>query len=420
MRSMLQNSLCRLLCLFHRPANPSESSEPLQSKPLVRIDFDGFAKGIDNVRHDVCLSPRFQAQVKRMTNAMLEQEIGLGRWGEKTSGPTRQDWEDFRGSYANMTEAAIHRAKLEGGLALVQLAQVAAVKFILHHVQAELDQLRQGLRAAMASGGVASDSERLELTERLSWLTRNRARLRYKLNRQLIAQLGKVEEGAIGELRRSLLGERWSLPEEMLLNPLLQAETLQDDEIMMKQYVLLGQEGDGLYGFAAIDRVLPDLFRLPKPATEAEAALAEAEAAHRRLAAEFDRLPNAGKRTRTNSVGAEKDARKADPESRLEQVRAEVERLRAEYLRENYGWADVPANVETLLNATLYRERFSQAKKAGDRTAMADLTRQIRFQRRLLAGVERYFRRNGLLAQVAAAYEMAPLYRGYASVLSAQ
>ncbi|TAJ23658.1 MAG: hypothetical protein EPO64_10830 [Nitrospirae bacterium] len=420
MHRLLHNRLCRLLCLFHRPVHPSDSVYPLLSKPPLHIDFDGFQKGIDNVHLDVRLSPQFLGRVKQVTTAMLEQEIGLGRWGEKSSGPTRQDWEDFRTSYAGMVEAAIHRAKLDGGLALVQLVQVAAVRFIGQYVQGELEQLRQGLRAAMSSGGSLSDSDRLELTERLSWLTRNRARLRYKLNRQLITQLGKAEEGAVGELRHSLLGERYSLPEEVLLNPLLQAEALLDDEIMMKQYVVLGQDGDDRYSFAAIDDALPYVFRRPKPVAETEVALAGAEAIHRQLAAEFDRLQNKRKRTRDGSAGTEPDSRKAGLGARVEQTCAELERLRAAYLKESYGWADVPANVDVLFNATLYRERLDHAKKEKDREAVADLTTQIRFQRRLVALVERHFRATGLLAEVVAGYETVSLYRGYASVLTAQ
>ncbi len=362
MRRMLQNLFCRLLNLFHKPAEPAGSLYPLQQSRSAVIDFQGFQKGIDNVHIDARLSPQFLAQVKRVTASILEQEIGRGRWGEKASGPTRQTWEDFRSSYARMLEAAIHRAKVEGGLSLVQMVQVAAMKAILRHVQGELDQLRQGLKGALTSGGSASDSDRLELTERLGWLVRNRARLRYKLNRQLFTQLFKVEEGTIGELRQSLLGERWSLPQEILSNPLLQAENPLDDEIMMKHYVLMGQGEDELYSFSAIDSQLPYLFQ------------------------------------QSNAKGASTEVA----------------------VKEQTAWADVPANVDVLFNSSLYKERLKAARRHKNEENRDRLAEQIRFQRRLLAGVENKFRSAGLLPQIVASYELAPLHRDFSAVFTAQ
>lgn len=366
MRRMLQNLFCQLLNLFRQPAEPADSLYPLQQSRPATIDFQGFKKGIDNVHIDVRLSPQFLTQVSRVVASMLEQEIGRGRWGEKASGPTRQAWEDFRSSYTRMVEAAIHRAKAEGGVPLVQLVQVAAMKAIVRHVQSELDQLRQGLRGAMTSGGAASDSDRMELTERLSWLVRNRARLRYKLSRQLFAQLFKVEEGAIGELRRSLLGERWSLPEDILANPLLQAETPLDDEIMMKHYVLMGQGEDELYSFSAIDSQLPYLFQRHPP------------------------------QARDKNVSA------------------------AGVGKEQAAWAEVPANVDILFNSGLYKARLRAAKQQKDKESAAKLAGQVRFQQRLLAVVENKFRSSGLLPHIVAGYELVPLHRDFSAVLTAQ
>jgi hypothetical protein len=408
--------LCRLLGLFLSPAVPSGSLYPLQKKTVTVIDFEGFTKGIDNVHIDVRLSPQFQAKARRILGSLLEQAVGGGRWGKQAVGATRQDWEEFRSSYARMVEAALHRAKVSGGLALVQLVQVATLKFLLGLVQTELDQLRQGLRTAMSSGGSTTDTNRMELTERLGWLARNRAKLRYKLSQQLLAQLLKVEEGGIGELRHSLLGERWSLPEELLSNPLLQAESPGDDEILMKHYVLLGPQDDEAFSFRAVDKLLQNLFRGVGKPSQTEAALSAAEQTRTKLAEGVARLR---KRDRKGG-GASKDPRRTELEGQLRQVEAELERLRTEYLRESYAWADVPANVDVLFNAGLYQEALRGAVKEGDKKKAASLQRQIRFQRRLLSVAERRFRQTGLLAQVVASYELVPAYRDYAPVLGAQ
>jgi hypothetical protein len=365
MRGLLQNLFCRLLNLFLKPAEPAGCSYPLQqSRPIV-IDLKGFKKGVDNVHTDVCLSPKFQAQVKGVTASMFQQEMGRGNPGDKVSGPTRQAWEDFRGSYSRMVEAAIHRAKVEGGLPLVQMVQLAAIKFTLRHVQMELDRLRQELKGALASGS-GSESNRMELNERLSWVVRNRSRLHYKLNQQMLSQLLKVEEGTVGELRQSLLGERWSLPQELLANTLLYAENPLDDDVTMKHYVLMGQGEGNPYSFSAIDSQLPSLFRREKPRTKGANASAEVE------------------------------------------------------VKERTAWADVPANVDVLFNSSLYRGHLKVAKKQKNKEEMAKLTAHIQFQKCLLGTVENKFRSWKLMPQVVASYELGPLYKDFSTALTAQ
>jgi hypothetical protein len=44
-----------------------------------------------------------------------------------------------------------------------------------------------------------------------------------------------------------------------------------------------------------------------------------------------------------------------------------LEQRRALYLKEHYAWADVPANVDLLFNATLTLERIAKAKRAKDK-----------------------------------------------------
>ncbi|MEK7268257.1 MAG: hypothetical protein AAB093_02535, partial [Nitrospirota bacterium] len=131
---------------------------PLLQGVPASINFDGFTKGIDNIHIDVHLSPQFVSHATRLITSLMETHAARGRLGQKSPGPTSSDWEQFRTSYARMVETAVHRAKVAGSVALVQLVQFAAMKFLLQQVQVELDLLRQGLKASTPSGGLAADS----------------------------------------------------------------------------------------------------------------------------------------------------------------------------------------------------------------------------------------------------------------------
>ena len=415
----MNNSLCRLLLAFSPPTVPAASPVPPQVCQPTRINFDAFSKGIDNVHIDVRLSPKFQAQVARKIGALIDLEAR----GLKAGGLTRQDWEEYRSTYAKMLEATVHRAKTSGGVPLIQLVQVGTIKFVISRVQAELELLRQNMRGSMGSGGDANDSQRIEMTERLAWLARNRARLRYKITQQLFAPLMKTEEGALGELRQSVMGQRWSLPEEVLGNPLLQADVPFDEEVQMKQYVLLphgqAQDEEAAYSFAALDQQLPDIFRPEKPANELEAALAKAEQAHHTVAGQLAGLKKKQAKAKKPAQIEALTKQVAEVEAKAQQAAEELGRQQAQYLKEHYAWADVPANVDLLFDTSLTRERMAKAKRAKDKKQVAELKAQLQFQKHLRAVAERYFRRTPLLSQALAAYEIVPCYKEYLGALTA-
>jgi len=400
--------------------SPSDSVVPLQRAVPLNFSFAGLTKGIDNIHFDVRLSPQFVGHATRIITSMMEQHANQGRPGQKSPGPTSGDWEQFRTSYARMVEGAVHRDKVTGSFTLVPLVQFAVMAFLLQYVQGEIELMRQGLRASASSGGSAVDSRKLEHNERMSWFARNRARIRYRMNRQLFDQLAKVESGQLGDLRQSLLDDRWPVPQEALCNPLLQAETPFDDEVMTTHYVLLGQDQDDAYSFAAIDRFLAYLFRQRRSDDQTEMALTRAEQVSGRLATELERIRKKRARASASSAIASLETRKEGLEGEISKATAELDAIRAEYLKANYAWADVPANVTTLFDVFLATEQLRVVRKEKDRERVSTLKAQIRFQRSLLDHAERAFVDAGLLTPIIAAYELLPTQRDYSSILTAQ
>lgn len=418
MLNALRDSILDLLAARGAPPVPSESLLPLYRSPAGTVDFDCFKKGIDNVHTDVRLSPQFARLSRRLIASLLDQQLGQGGWGEKGAGPSRAEWEEFRTVYGQVIEGAVHRAKAQGQPALVALVQLAMMKYLLRQVQGQLDQLRQALKAALGTGSEGTDARRVHLNEQMAWLVRHRAKLRYRINRQVLEQVLKAETGPVSELRQSLLGERWPIAQEVLFNPLLQAENPLDDEILMKHYVWLGQGMEDHYSFTAVDGALPFLFRRKAPVTGPERALAKAEQEQQRLLAELDRAR--GKRQKGGGGKAGADQRWAEWEAKVAAAEAELDRVRAEYIRAEAAWIDVPANADILFNVDFYTELADKAEQEGDRQGAARLREQTTFQRRMCMVLERRFRERKWLAAVMASYEMVPLYRDYAASFTPQ
>jgi hypothetical protein len=419
---MKLTDLFRRACLFFYPrVYPDQSPLALCTAVPAVMNLASFTKGIDNVHVDVFLSPQFQSHTKKLIAAMMDQETEARRVGGTRRGPTLQQWDEFRNLYTKMIEGAIHQAKSKNAPPLVQLALVATLKFLLKEVDTKLDQMRQKLRSALASDGLTSDIVRIEMNEWLGWLARNRAKLKYKTLRQLLAPILQVEEGALGELRQSLMGVRWSLPKEFLTNPLLLSDSPFDEEFLVKHYVLLGQgqprDSHVTYSYSAVDRLIPNLFRTSTPRHNTEIALAAAEGILARTDAEFAKLTKKVERAKHSNVD-ELTKHKQEVAQRLAAAWADRDRCCADYLKAQYTWAEVPANVDLLFNDDMATKQIKAAKKSKDAAAKTAWKAQRRFQRRLLAIVERRFRQIGLLRQVAAAYGLAPICKEFAGVLS--
>ena len=183
---LLANILRRLLVLVRGRISPADTVVPLQAATPVNLDFDAFTRGIDNVHVDVRLSPTFTNAAARLVYSLLEYQLWRGQGGAKSP-----DVEEFKSAYGQMIQAAIHRAKQQGAIPLVELAQAAALKFVLTYVQAALEQAKQRLRKAATT---ATDVDRQAVADQSVWFTRNRAKLHYTVSSQVLEQIRHLEE----------------------------------------------------------------------------------------------------------------------------------------------------------------------------------------------------------------------------------
>ncbi len=408
---LLSRILQRILVLFRGRISPADTTVPLQAAAPVNLDFEKFTRGIDNVHVDVRLSPAFANAAVRLVYGFLEYQLWRGQSGKSP------DVEEFKSAYAQMIQAAIHRAKQQNVLPLVELAQVAALKFVLSCVQAAMEQAKQRLRKAATT---TSDADRQAVADQTVWFTRNRPKLHYTVTSQVLEQIRKTEGGPLGDLRQSLHGDRWALPEHVLINPLLFGESPMDDELLMKHYVLVGQGPDQLYSFAQLDRFLLYLFWRHKPVTATERLLASTTQGRDALIAEQNRLKKKPTWSRSTTKSGEFDSRVAALEEKIREATGLLEQAQMAYAQESYAWADVPVNAEVLFDVALSQQKLAAARKAKDQQAAGAWKAQSQFQRRLLRAVELQVDDSGLIPSIVAAYESAVTVKNLVGVVTAQ
>ena len=232
----------------------------LQPSCYVAINFKQLVKGIDNVRIDVHLSPRFTELGHQLISELLnERSSTKRRFTDKPSDAVLKKLYAFNASYASLLTATIHRVKEDKRLDLVQLLQIAVIKFVLTTVHSQAEQLLHKLR----KDSINEKTKKMDLHEHLLWINRHKNNLLYQVTYELLDQIHLVELSRVGKLRESLLGIAWSIPEKMLFNPLLQTSDTHNHEILMRHYVLLSKDPDSSYGFdrlkVLIDQLLDEV-----------------------------------------------------------------------------------------------------------------------------------------------------------------
>lgn len=413
MLALLGTLVDRILVRLQGYVSPADTVIPLQTAGLVNLDFGRFARGIDNVHVDVRLSPAFTRTAACLVFDLLEYQLWRGQGGARPP-----DADEMKRTYGQMIQAAIHRAKRQqDGLPLVELAQVATLKFVLAQIQNAMDQTRQRLRRAAAT---ASEADREAVAEQTVWFTRNRPRLHYAVTSQVLEHLRKVEAGPLAELRHSLHGDRWTLPEHVLANPLLFGESAMDEELLMKHYVLVAQGPDHLYSFAQLDRFLLYLFWRRRPVTPVEQALAQATQERDALVAEHTRLMKKRGWARGVNQTGRTDVQVAALEEKIREATAALGRAQAAYAQESFAWAEIPENADLLFNTDQAKQRIAGALKAGDQKAAVAWRAQEQFHHKLLRMADLQFRESGLMPSVVAAYETAAVYKHLTGILTPQ
>jgi hypothetical protein len=248
------------LSFLRRRAEPHESLYPLQAAAPLEVDLQGITRGIDNVHVDVALSPAFLGSVRHVVTLIIDQQLGRATTAGRALGPTPRDWDDLRAAYGRMLEGALHRGKRVEEPRLARLAQLAAIQFVLGVVESEVERRRQDFKTALSTLGPTTPVSRAEIERRLARLARHRVMIGFEVARPVFERLLRVEGGALAETRQSLTGDRWSLPLEVFSNSLLLADSDDDDQVLMSQYVLLAAGADDPFGFNAVDQLVGRLF----------------------------------------------------------------------------------------------------------------------------------------------------------------
>ena len=239
-----------------KPALPNLSA----STPYVALE--GLMVGVDNLRHDVVLSPRFvelaRAQIARLIARHGELEGLLGAeapqstsqapsWLRAQAGKPAKPKLDPGGWKSALTElqvGSLNRAKKEFKLSVDLLARLAVTKFLRAEMNHQFAHVVERCRVLLKNYDNQRAQKAHEYREKMAVFQVRKKIILRKVGQEIFETLREVEKSTLARTRRSLFGEETSggsyFTYPLFMNRLLFSEDGRDDYLCAEHYVMLG------------------------------------------------------------------------------------------------------------------------------------------------------------------------------------
>jgi hypothetical protein len=252
----------------------------------VTLPMGTLSIGVDNIHHDVFLSPRFlQAArdylfdlIRQSTSATFFSGIEL----RETQG---LDASAFRKILTDVMQSSLTQAKFQKNIELDLLFRLALLKFLSQELANQFAILvQEGKEWVRQRGEQFERSQQAHVIKaRLAELQTARRVVIRGVGQQIAQVLVDVEDNVISKARRALFGEDFAPFYEILKNRLVFLEGGKDDVYFLEHYVLLGNYVRDPDRFEAVDEVFQEFLREAGVAIGRDPASIQAAEAHNAL-----------------------------------------------------------------------------------------------------------------------------------------
>src|SRR6202167_5654412 len=263
------------LPIFRLGKEPEKLAPPEMIAAVPSIALEGLAVGVDNLRHDVAMSPRFvdaaRAQITRLIVRHGELEGLLApetphrtqapSWmrsaavGSSRSPAEKSDWKPL---LTELHLAALNRAKKEEKISIDLLARLAVTKFLRTEMNQLFPQVLERCRVLLKAYEGIRQGKGVEYRERVAAFQVRKKIILRKTGQDLFETLREIEKETLARTRRSFFGEAKTgdassgdanLAEPanaglgsygLFVNRLAFSEDGRDDYLCAEHYVMLG------------------------------------------------------------------------------------------------------------------------------------------------------------------------------------
>jgi hypothetical protein len=252
----------------------------------VTIPMGSLAIGVDNIHHDVFLSPKFVQIARDYLFELIRQSTGAtyfpGIELRKTKGP---DNASFRKLLTELLQSALTQAKYYKNIEIDLVFRLAILKYLTLELGNQFANLiLEGKEWVRQRGEHFERSQQAHVIKaRLSELQSARRAVIRGVGQQVAHIVSEVEDAVILKARRALFGEDFAPFYELLKNRLIFLDGGKDDVFFLENYVLLGNYARDPDRFEAMDTLFQEFLSEAGLAVGQDPAQNEVTEAHNTL-----------------------------------------------------------------------------------------------------------------------------------------
>ena len=380
-----------MLGLFRRsPKLPPLSFFKLQTYDAA-LSLDRLNLGVDNIRHDVYLSPTFVSHTRRLVLYMLERHVGVER--REAGGKNKLNWakeiDNYKQLYRELLRDALNKAKGQREIQVEYLVQVALLKMLTGEIHAQFDLFIGRAKKAVRrndSQAFGELEDGYKVQDSLQQVLQEREDIQRKVGLEMCALWGEVERREVHTMHEAVFGERAPLFLDLLINPLLHMDHPDNDFFLISEYDLtLGRRIEDPDRYETLLFFICRLFNY----IDLKDPLSRKITVEQRM-----------------SLPTLTDGKKSSADQQVYMLKVE-------------SWIKAVENIDRLLDWQSSQAHYQELKKKStDKDALTEQKILVGHQKKLLQFFYRQFQRNGLLLRIAAAYEMQPDHLAYCPPLT--
>src|SRR5712671_3409172 len=258
---------------------------------VAELSLGTLAVGVDNIHHDVFLSPKFVELTGAYLLEFIRQNANLVFLSKSDRKPPDRkaarppEAGAWKRRLSDLLHAGLQRAKYGQNIEIDLLMRVAMLKFLTQEISAQFANLMLEAKEWIRNRGAHFDhTEQAHVMKaRLAELQADRRNVFRQTGQHVFQVILEIEENGLARSRKALFGDEMALAYEILTNRLAFVEGGKDDVLFLEQYVLLGTYLRDQDRFETFDALLLDFLREWVLAGDQGSELSEAWRAHQEL-----------------------------------------------------------------------------------------------------------------------------------------
>src|SRR5713226_5904698 len=216
---------------------PAEEARPELKSYNVTIPMESLAIGVDNIHHDVFLSPKFVQSAREYLFDLIRQHTSStylpGIELRATRGP---DSTAFRKLLSELLQSALTQAKYHKNIEIDLLFRLSLLKFLTFEIGNPFANLiLEGKEWIRKRGENFERSQQAHVIKaRLSELQSERRGVIREVGQQIQQMLAEIDEGSLVKARRALFGDEFSAVYGLLKNRLVFLDGGKDEHFFLE------------------------------------------------------------------------------------------------------------------------------------------------------------------------------------------